>query len=302
MDFTKARDFIYRNARPLDLARWRFHFENGNEDEVLNALAVYQNEDGGFAHALEPDCWNPLSSPIQTWAATEILREIRFTDRDHPIVQGILRYLASGKDSNGHQWQNTVPTNNDYPHAPWWHWEPSQEITYNPTASLLGFLLVYADKGSSLYEQACSGVTEAYEYLQQHATLDAMHTVICYTQLYESLQQAGSGQLLDMAAFFQQLRSQIRHVLTDDVETWPNSYVCKPSHFIHDRSSAFYPDLHEMCKQECAYISRTQLADGTWNIPWDWAAFPEQWSISKNWWQADIMIKYIRFFNTFTGV
>lgn len=48
--------------------------------DVLAALAVYQNEDGGFGRALEPDCWNPDSSPVQTWTATEIINEIEPED------------------------------------------------------------------------------------------------------------------------------------------------------------------------------------------------------------------------------
>ena len=43
--FEKARDFIYRNARPLDLARWQYHFENGSKEAVLKALSYYQNAD-----------------------------------------------------------------------------------------------------------------------------------------------------------------------------------------------------------------------------------------------------------------
>lgn len=92
----KAKSFIYRNARPLDLARWQYHFENGSPEAVLKALAAYQNEDGGFGHALEADSFNPNSCPIQTWAATEILREVGLTDRKNPIIQNILRYLESG--------------------------------------------------------------------------------------------------------------------------------------------------------------------------------------------------------------
>jgi hypothetical protein len=53
--YDRARAFIYRNARPLDIARFQYHFENGSKDAVLTALAAYQNEDGGFGHALGPD-------------------------------------------------------------------------------------------------------------------------------------------------------------------------------------------------------------------------------------------------------
>ena len=119
--YDKARQFIYRNARPLDLARWQYHFEGGNKEAVLTALSAYQNKDGGFGHALEPDAWNPSSAPIQTWTATELFRELDFTDHAHPIIQGILRYLASGQDFEGHFWYNTIRSNNDFPHAPWWH-------------------------------------------------------------------------------------------------------------------------------------------------------------------------------------
>ena len=73
-------------------------FENGSKEEVLKALSVYQNEDGGFGSALEPDCWNPNSAPVQTWVATEIIREIELDDQEdqeHPVIQGILKYLSS---------------------------------------------------------------------------------------------------------------------------------------------------------------------------------------------------------------
>ena len=99
--FEKARTFVYRHARPLDIARWQYHLENGGKEAVLTFLGAYQNADGGFAHALEPDAWNPNSTPIQTWVATEILREIDFTDSAHPIIRGILRYLVSGQDFEG---------------------------------------------------------------------------------------------------------------------------------------------------------------------------------------------------------
>lgn len=81
MNFNKAKEFIYKNARPLDFARWQFLFEDGSRENVLSILKMYQNEDGGFGHALEADCWNPDSSPVQTWAATQIIREVDLKER-----------------------------------------------------------------------------------------------------------------------------------------------------------------------------------------------------------------------------
>lgn len=68
-------------------------------------------------NALEPDCRKPNSSPVQTWAATEIIKDINLKDKNHPIIQGVLNYLSSGKNFDGHTWSNTVATNSNYPLA-----------------------------------------------------------------------------------------------------------------------------------------------------------------------------------------
>jgi len=47
---------VYRGATPLLFAQWRCAFENGDPEDVLGALACYQNADGGFGHALEASC------------------------------------------------------------------------------------------------------------------------------------------------------------------------------------------------------------------------------------------------------
>lgn len=141
--YEKARAFMYRNARPLELALWQYHFETASADRVLHALSFYQNEDGGFGHALEADSWNPLSSPLTTQTATEILYAVD-APRTHPLVQNTLRYLDSGAhfDAAHRQWLNCVPGNNDAPHAIWWHYRDGGDaFSYNPTAALAGFIL-----------------------------------------------------------------------------------------------------------------------------------------------------------------
>lgn len=302
MSYSQARNFIYRNARPLDIARWKYLFEGGRREDVLTALSAYQNADGGFGHALEADCWNPVSSPIQTWAATEILQEVRLTDRSHPIIAGILRYLASGQDFDGHVWYNAVPTNNNHPHAPWWQWMPEPEITYNPTASLLGFILLYADRDSMLYTLAQRLTKEAYGYLQANAPLNAMHTVACFAQLYHALHASGQTQLVDIDAFRTLLRQQIQNVLTLDTATWSTEYVCKPSLFIHGKEDEFYPVYQEICQSECDFILQTQQPEGYWGITWAWPDYPEQWAISKNWWLSDVTIKNLKFLQAIRGI
>ncbi|QAT39861.1 hypothetical protein [Clostridium sp. JN-9] len=290
-----ARNFIYKNARPLDIGRWKYLFENGSKEDILTALIAYQNEDGGFGNALEPDCWNPNSSPVQTWVATEIIKEINLKDKNHPIIQGILNYLSSGKDFDGHTWLNTVTANNDYPHAPWWNFEPSQETSYNPTACLIGFILKFEDKNSKFFELACVLAKEAYSYFKLHFPMESMHTVSCFVELYEYIKESSMNDLLDIKEFSALLHEQIKHVITYDTSKWTIDYVCKPSLFIGTKTSDFYMDNKEICDYECEFILNTQESDGTWGITWSWTDYPEQWNISKNWWKSDLIIKNLRY-------
>ena len=301
MDIEKSGSFIYRNARPLDLARWMYLFENGDRDSVLNILAAYQNEDGGFGHGLEPDCWTPDSSPVQTWTATEIIKETGLEDAEHPVIQGILKYLSSGMDFDGHTWANTVPSNNDAPHAPWWTYSPSHEVSYNPTACFTGFILKYAQPGSELYQTALRLLQEAYSFFKTNFPLESMHTVSCFVELYGYLRGGKAWGAVDPDEFRDLLNRQISRTLTRDTSVWAVEYVCKPSLFIDSKDSDFYAGCSELCDFECEFISDSQQADGTWAVTWAWSDYPEQWHISKNWWKSDLIIKNLKFFKAMRG-
>lgn len=118
LDITKTGRWIHRNARGLELAKWRFYFEGGDAESVIDELQYYQNTDGGFGHALEADCWNPASAPSQMFYAIHILHELAYQDTTHPVIQNMLRYLKSGKDMVDGFWVSILPSNNQYPHAP----------------------------------------------------------------------------------------------------------------------------------------------------------------------------------------
>ena len=284
--YNLSKDWIYRNARPVDFARWQYHFEDGPVENVLAALDSYQNTDGGFAHALEADSWNPNSSPIQTWAATEILREININDKQNGIVQGILRYLDSGKDFFEGAWQCTVPTNNDYPHAPWWQWVKNNR-RYNPTASLCGFIVKFADKNSDLFSKGVRIAKEAVEHFlltdDIHVTGDG-HVKLCYLQLKQYCEEANEIDIVDFTDISKKILNSIN--IDDSNLDWCCDGI------IHEFIKTFRNDIDlissgaDIVKTVCDYMVENQQSDGTWNIPWGWNDYQEQWAISKNWWKA----------------
>lgn len=299
--YFEIRNWLYRNARPLDIARWQYHFENSSKEAVLTALSAYQNVDGGFGHALEPDAWNPNSTPIQTWEATEILREIGFTDRQHPIIKGILKYLDSGADFNGKLWYNTVLSNNDYPHAFWWHTdsESTCHTDYNPTACLAGFTLCYADRNSALYNKCEKIAAEAIDKFLNDDFLSDMHTGLCYVRLMEYCEQAEILDLFNVSVIKQKLIEQVKVSITAGTSLWETSYICKPSQYFNSPNSIFYKNNKEIADYECEYILNSHNADGVWDITWSWNDYVEEWAISKNWWKGNLVLLNMQYLKNF---
>ena len=52
LDLDIISNWMYRNARELDLNIWKCLFMNGSAEDVANSLLYYQNEDGGFGKGL----------------------------------------------------------------------------------------------------------------------------------------------------------------------------------------------------------------------------------------------------------
>lgn len=299
--FESARRFIYRNARPVELARWRYHFENGAKEDVLTALAAFQNEDGGFGHALEADSFNPNSCPIQTWNAAEILKEIGFKDSSHPIIKGILRYLDSGADfSEKHnQWLGSVKSNDEYPHAIWWSYsDKDKDFCYNPTADLAGFILRFADRNSALYKKAEVIALQAYDWFKAHVPFGDSHVTGCFISLFDYLSEADI-KLVNMEEFREKLIEEVNSNICRDIEKWKTEYVCKPSTFIHNRDSIFYKGNEELVEKECESIAESQLPDGSFIVPWQWFNEYKEFPLAENWWKSVIVIKEIRLIREF---
>jgi hypothetical protein len=82
MDLQKAIDFIWENARLLERAVFEYRFYNGSAARVIDIIRTYQNADGGFGHALEPDVRAPDSHPLFVEFALGKLYDCGLRDAD----------------------------------------------------------------------------------------------------------------------------------------------------------------------------------------------------------------------------
>lgn len=161
-NFMKLRKLVHRSARPLDFTKWQYLFENGSYEDFLSVLSSYQNEDGGFGYNIEANNWNPNSSPFTVCIALDYLDTASdyVSDISNTIIQGIIKYLASGAHFTENGWvgMQGIPTNNDFSHLPWFHYDPQKatEADIGVTKRLTDFILKYTDKSSDIYQKAAA--------------------------------------------------------------------------------------------------------------------------------------------------
>jgi hypothetical protein len=136
-DFNAAAGFVAANARVLDQRRFQRLFGDGPAAPVRDAVAAYRNEDGGFGHALEPDCRAPGSQPPAAAMALRIMDETDAWDED--LVRGACDWLAAVAPAEGGA-AFVEATLTGWPHAPWWVPEDGHPASLVATGMIAGTL------------------------------------------------------------------------------------------------------------------------------------------------------------------
>jgi hypothetical protein len=133
----RAEHYLHLHGRLIDRLRFEALFRGGSRARVLDALRCYQNPDGGFGHALEPDLRGPSSQPEPVEVAFWILDELDAFDS--PMVPAACDYLASVTTPDGGV-PFVLPSVREAPHAPWWEPDDDPPGHLIPTASLAALL------------------------------------------------------------------------------------------------------------------------------------------------------------------
>ena len=104
-DFRKSQLFLKTKSRHLEqmLFTYHFHHEEGSRKDVIKELIKYQNQDGGFGKALEPDLRMKHSSVVATKFALQILIDIE-TPVTEKIINDCITYLMNNYDKEKQVW------------------------------------------------------------------------------------------------------------------------------------------------------------------------------------------------------
>jgi hypothetical protein len=287
--FERAADSLRRSARPLEQALFAYHFEDGGRTAVLAALAPYQNADGGFGHALEPDIRAPASSVIATITALAILRQIG-ADEDTPGLPAALAYLVDAYDVTRERWPIVPPEIENAPHAPWWTYADSEEnfrgFWANPRASVIGYLQQFQRLAPSPFlEGARRGAVRDLMAYPQHME---MHDLLCYIDLLmtEGLPREDYESLLD------HLRRALPHSVALDPAQW-EAYGLPPIDVVASPDSPLAGVIdQELIDANLDWELGRQGADGTWGPNWSWDFVDaDAWAAAEREWRGVLTLK-----------
>jgi hypothetical protein len=288
--FGRARRFLKAQARSVDRTLFEYRFEGGPAEPVLAALAAYQNEDGGFGHALEPDMRTPSSSALATGIGLRILAELDMP-ADHKMVRKAVEYLQATFDPDSKVWRVVPNDTNEHPHAPWWHDEEgSLARTFD------GFRIIpRAEIIASLYQL---GAVPA-DWLQDVAE-DCVSAI-------ESQEPFGSGggddlayatELAEAAALpvdlkarlVGRVRATVAVAVSRNPEEW-SSYCVAPLKVIRSPHSLAADLIEDALAQHLNYTIEHQTAEGTWEPNWTWGdAYPDVWPQARQEWRGEITL------------
>lgn len=137
--FAAADRFLLGNARLLERRLFATCFLGQPAARVADALRGYQNDDGGFGHALEPDVRCPVSLPIYVEMAFQALATAGADGQDMVVRACDFLARVAGEAGAGGAVPPAFPVIESFPRAVHWS-EWTYQPALNPTAGLVGLL------------------------------------------------------------------------------------------------------------------------------------------------------------------
>lgn len=291
------RRYLFRNARPLDVARWDYHFEDAPVQGILKTLACYQNPDGGFGHGLEPDIRTAESNPMSTWTATRLLREAGLPDMARHMVDKTLDYLESTLNDND-KWPATTAAHNRDLHAPWFdHLEDEAFWGWNPTIELAAFILLTGEHRPALYARAEGIVKAALPEIMDPDFIPAANELSNIAEAAAILLEIRPELLPE--GFTDHLMRLLEQMVNDDSDAYDgDDYIVTPDFVMNSPESPWYPAIREVADFYADYLENSVTDAGYWETRWNWGdqEFPPD---SVRDWRGSLIMEHMLYLQHF---
>lgn len=284
--YKKVERWLKANARELEQAQYDVLFDQGDSAKYLNAIKAYQTTAKGFGRGIEPDSLNPNPSPIQTWWTIHYLRDLP-DELSRPLHEDIMEYLTASLTPSG-VYPATIPSNNDYPHAVWWHYSEATAVWgYNPSVALWAYMV----------QQQPDHIVKPYllaaldDFIQTPRR--EMHELKCFVDAYEWLQPVH-----DQIPHYQAFGERLMDVVLDELKNYDpkaTDYQATPLSFCDHPNHSLYPVLSPFIHQQLTHLTDILTTEVIWPVHFHWQQFETDYQTAKTAWMGIQAIQYLRF-------
>jgi hypothetical protein len=291
--FRRAERFLQTEARELERRLFAFHFggDEGARRRVIEELAGYQNPDGGFGRALEPDVRMLDSSVVATKFALQILIDVQAPPQEKLVRDGIA-YLLGAFDKERAVWPMVPQAVMDAPHAPWWNVEGLERefgsYLANPRAGVVRCLLAYQELVPQDF------IDELLEALMEHSARLPIEMNLFDAMSFLHLLQSDH---LD-AGYRAKLRSKLEKTGEEIVASTPDewlSFAAKPLWLAPSPEAPLARVLERVVQENLDFEIEHQNRDGSWAPTWSWGtAYPEAWKEAEGEWRGILTLAMLR--------
>jgi hypothetical protein len=290
-NFSRAREYLETQARPLDWALFKYHFEGVPAAEVLEQLSVFQNPDGGFGNALEPDVRTPTSSGLATEIGLRKLVEMGIPS-EHRMVRAAVAFLLDNFDSHTMTWRVIPEDANDYSHASWWHDEAGSlartfdDFLVIPRAGLVACLLHYHDLvPGGWMEEVINATIQDIQEMDEAAFGGGGDAIVYIRRL------AAAPHMPESTVDFltNKVKKLADRFVTREPESW-SGYCAPPVKLAPSPESITAEVLADCLPTHLDFLIEKQSPEGCWEPTWAWNYYPEDWEVAKKEWRGDLTL------------
>ena len=286
--YDKVIPLIEKKGRKIDVLLIQNLFED-KQQELVDELREYQNEDFGLGHALEADIRMPYSSVASTDHGVSILDQVKDTRIKEELEKELVEYYESVYNEELERFVMVDERVEEFPHAVWWtHKDILTNFTFgNPDPEVIGFL--YQNR----------------KHLKKLNIIKLINKVVDYI-MSDDFKEGGMHHLLSVAMFYTRVDKDVQNLIRDRLievvdsvvesnpEKW-NEYVLEPY-----KVYVVAPDL---CANQMVNVDKNlevlldKVSNLSVEVPWQWYRDEEVFEKVKNDWLGYIyfgMIKALR--------
>jgi hypothetical protein len=201
-------------------------------------------------------------------------------------------------------WPSIHPANNEYPHAPWWHWEEGVQKNwmYNPSVELAALLIHWTNEESKASEIGWKVIGKAVNYLMKVDEMDR-HQINNYQQFMKIVKEYEPTFNAKSSYTWEEVSNKIFTLVEDciekDVASWSTGYKPLPLDFIDSPEHPLAEKLSDLVEQNLQFYIDNLLEEGVWDISWEWASYPNEFAIARRNWMGILTVDRYKILRNF---